>query len=118
MDHMLPCNFFLRGGDFRWPVTNHDKVAGREFEVKNLTLVIQKYESKFGIHEADFSYADTMWDEPVEGVFVERLFRRHKLPGGFLNEYLWNVYPRDRNVVRDLDLLRRVRRWYMTDVEE
>jgi hypothetical protein len=118
MDPQLPCNYFLRGGDFCWPVTNRDKVAGRKFEVKNLTLVIQKYESEFGVQHPDICYAEVLWDELEEGVLVERLFRRNKLPGGFLQEYLWEVCPSDRNVMRDLDLLRRVRRWYMTDVEE
>jgi hypothetical protein len=120
MDHMLPCDYFLRGGDYRWPVpvTRNDRDAGRKFELEGLVRVIRKYESVFGIEHPDHCYEEFKWDEPDDGRYVERLMRYRYLPADFLEFYLMDVCPRDRTVMLDLELLRRVHRWYMTDVEE
>ena len=121
MDHMLPCDYFLRGGDYRWPAWNNDKVAGRKSELEGMVRVIRKYESVFGVEHLDHCYEAFAWDrgdEDDEGCYLDDLFRRHYLPADFVEEYLWDVCPRQRTVVMDLELLRRVHRWYIPDVEE
>jgi hypothetical protein len=113
----LPCDQFLMR-NFCWPRFNLDRVAGRKFELDGMLLLIREYEAEFAMEHPNHCYEVWMWDEPDEGEFVERLMRRHFLPGCFLEEYMGNATIGEICVALDLEVLRRVYRWYMPDVEE
>jgi hypothetical protein len=121
MARQLPCDWFLMG-NFRWPIsrtyTRRDIAAGRKFELEGMLRVIREYEAEFGIEHVDHCYETGMPDQGTEEEIVELWMQKFKLPSCFLQEYINNAVIRERCVAMDLEALRRVRRWYMTDVEE
>ena len=113
----LPCNIFLYQ-HYHWHIP-FDGPIGCKYELKGLVALIQKCKAGHGVLHPDETYEDLLFDEySVMPHCLEQVIRRYKRPGDFMEYFLGYIPLKQRSIGMNLELVRHVHCWFMTDVEE
>ena len=117
----LPCSVFIRSLTYRASPYQASLFEKRQFEMKNIRKLILQYErtcDKDQLKMTKTSYEENIsWTRGDDG--LEYLIRKSQYPSevvDFIVE-INSIFDGDRTVARDLELLRRVHRWFLKSYE-
>jgi hypothetical protein len=111
---MLPCTNFVRNLSYQELHHNGSFLEYTRFELKNIQKILQQYATETHEFVMD-SYEELIrWGREYS---LERMLQYSLYPSIAVDNILMEIPLRDRSVAQDLELLRRVHRWYLKGKE-